>query len=553
MTSQTSIFWLEWMPSLFENIELFPKPYMTLEEQCNALTRLILIIWAGLFIVDYKYHTIFLINSLFFIIILYYIQRNMTFIKENYSNCSNNMNVTSNINSNVNGNSSFSLNSYNFTPMNTNSEMTLPLSQTSDIPTLKNLQIQSPNQYTFCQDAQPVSYNSNLYSRNQGLAGNQNLSLAQTQQNMQILQDVNPNLNSYQSNIKIQGNPKVLNPPITIAPMYAGDYWMAPELVPFKINSRNFTEEIQSGYRGKSPSKGRIRCSEPILKPVQDTSRLILPDTNSGMISNENSIEKYSGLSPAIVNNPEIMHTKVQSGEDTYKFGSHNYLTGGNDNVDNCGCYNANKLKHGIPPNVPAGKCQMMDSLNTYNKNLYTIPIQPGMNMTVEYQQEPVSNLGISSTPQFQPVTCDKNGNYITHDSRITPPIYPVGENEPVTPNNYNIYDPRSAGYGDSSRTYIDELTGQPRFYYDDVDAYRKPNYIVRSNIDHLKFANQYGPMESNAHYESMLCRTNELAQQDFLNGQLKLRNDLQVGYMNKYNTEIAGQKRLMPLSRAQN
>ena len=45
--------------------------------------------------------------------------------------------------------------------------------------------------------------------------------------------------------------------------------------------------------------------------------------------------------------------------------------------------------------------------------------------------------------------------------------------------NQANIYDPRF-GYGTGYRSYIDETTGQPRFYYDDIDAITKPNYIVK-------------------------------------------------------------------------
>ena len=36
---------------------------------------------------------------------------------------------------------------------------------------------------------------------------------------------------------------------------------------------------------------------------------------------------------------------------------------------------------------------------------------------------------------------------------------------------------------------------GQTKFYYDDVDAIRMPNYITRSNIDHQPFADRYGPL----------------------------------------------------------
>ena len=34
-----------------------------------------------------------------------------------------------------------------------------------------------------------------------------------------------------------------------------------------------------------------------------------------------------------------------------------------------------------------------------------------------------------------------------------------------------NVYDPRFTGYGTSYRAYNEPVTGQTRFYYDDVNA----------------------------------------------------------------------------------
>ena len=56
-----------------------------------------------------------------------------------------------------------------------------------------------------------------------------------------------------------------------------------------------------------------------------------------------------------------------------------------------------------------------------------------------------------------------------------------------------NVYDPRLTGYGTSYRSYTDDNLGQTRFYYDDIDAVRMPNYIVKSNIDREPFADHYG------------------------------------------------------------
>jgi hypothetical protein len=51
-----------------------------------------------------------------------------------------------------------------------------------------------------------------------------------------------------------------------------------------------------------------------------------------------------------------------------------------------------------------------------------------------------------------------------------------------------DIYDPRFNSYGDGERAYSDINTGQVRYYYSDVDAYRMPNFIQRSNVDFVDF-----------------------------------------------------------------
>ena len=51
-----------------------------------------------------------------------------------------------------------------------------------------------------------------------------------------------------------------------------------------------------------------------------------------------------------------------------------------------------------------------------------------------------------------------------------------------------SIYDSRWTTYGDPSRAYSDVDLGNVQYYYQDVDPYYKPNYIIRSKIDHVDF-----------------------------------------------------------------
>lgn len=61
----------------------------------------------------------------------------------------------------------------------------------------------------------------------------------------------------------------------------------------------------------------------------------------------------------------------------------------------------------------------------------------------------------------------------------------------PIGP--HEVYDPRSYGYGSRNREYICPVTKQVRYYYDDIDSARRPNFVSRSNIDFEMSARGYG------------------------------------------------------------
>ena len=111
-----------------------------------------------------------------------------------------------------------------------------------------------------------------------------------------------------------------------------------------------------------------------------------------------------------------------------------------------------------------------------------------------------------------------------------------------------DIYDPRFNGYGTSYRAYEDEFIGQTRFYYDDINAVRMPNYITRSNIDNLPFADKYGPIpEGHSNGNSNTCNMRKLANNGFLNSALQHRADISQKLMRKRNNELS-QRRQAPI-----
>ena len=108
-----------------------------------------------------------------------------------------------------------------------------------------------------------------------------------------------------------------------------------------------------------------------------------------------------------------------------------------------------------------------------------------------------------------------------------------------------NVYDPRFYSYGTSYRAYNDRLTGQPRFYYDDIDVQRRPNYVTRNNIDFTDYGTKTGPMEPQQFTNQNNVRT--LAGKTFLNNELHFRTDMQERLMRKAHKN-AWQQRQAPI-----
>lgn len=102
----------------------------------------------------------------------------------------------------------------------------------------------------------------------------------------------------------------------------------------------------------------------------------------------------------------------------------------------------------------------------------------------------------------------------------------------------YNVFDPRFSGYGSDNRAYLEPMVKQTRYYYDDINAIRMPNYIVRSKIDNCVtgFGDQYGPMRVD---QRTLNENRPLAEQAYLDNNLAYRNDLMESLMRKRNSEI--------------
>jgi hypothetical protein len=225
--------------------------------------------------------------------------------------------------------------------------------------------------------------------------------------------------------------------------------------------------------------------------------------------------------------------------------------------IDTTSGYNATQLlRAGLPSNLPAGVANQDPRMRPYNKNMFKQTLQPGVYSSNQIIEPINNNIGISFTQQFEPLLDRMDPvtgklSFTNLDPRIVnPDLYKEKLPEmDMTATESNVYDPRFTGYGTSYRAYTDEHLGQTKFFYDDVDAIRMPNYIVRSGIDTHPFADRYGPIPKGDELgNKSTAEIRALANDAFLQSSLEHRNDLMEKQSRKANAR-AWQQRAMPIN----
>ena len=588
-------FWIENFPELFGSIQLVPNTHMNLEEKLNTLTRLIIIIFIFLLIFNFRYDFIFLFIflSLFFIIILYYIQKNIMqqinankYVKENFTHPSSKDAV---------------IEYYGPTCTGVGPIAPPPVKYVPSITTVKTdegnvkfyggnagnkntfMQVNPATACTWCHNEENMSANfnnPNYVSNNQILATNKSGrgGLART---------------------KVS--------PIIAPPLASSEFWKPNDFViPKCINDQATQELHQSGYVitgcqsnnillpqyekcdcKNSPEDirlGKYMCPSQV-KPLEKTSTPVTSMPYDKTTHPQQHIQNTSSALPydkAKAKEVKLKENYIENGNniienytDYFPYKTDGIPTSGccgkgNEmcNKENCvrppyvvgpdlpgdmltsmGYYPAQLEKHNIPSNLGVGRAPKDDSFNEYHKNIFTDIITPGIYKRNEIIEPISANMGISFTQQFEPVTCEKDCNdditFVSQDPRIKRTTNLPTVIEEDSPNESNVYDPRFTGSGTSYRSYIDKITGQPRFYYDDVEVHRKVNYITRNNIDFTKFGTTYGPMEKEEFSNQKDIRN--LANTEFLNASLTQRTDLQERLMRKVNAN-AWQQKVAPI-----
>lgn len=329
-----------------------------------------------------------------------------------------------------------------------------------------------------------------------------------------------------------RANPKTEAIPVIPPPMYEPENWSPNDfVVPWKINDQRRQELYQNGYMTWDKEIPRKKIEEDMFQKYA-----CVPSKPKDI---REDFPLYSESDYDLPPDRTFLNA-------TYS----NRLA---DNVmDTANGYYPENARYNYPVNMPP--TEKMKQMSEYSKNLYSIPLQPNVYTRSQVNQPDASmyNLGISFTQPHLPYECkmDDRGNMLIdeYDPNQYPSEYLLkgrdqyGKDE--IPRN-EIYDPRLTGYGTSYRSYNDPLTGQPRFYYDDIDAHTQYNYITRNKIDFTNFAPRTGPYDDNVPEEDV--RT--LADETFHNNMMKQRTELQYRLMAK-NSHREWQQRMAPLNK---
>lgn len=350
-------------------------------------------------------------------------------------------------------------------------------------------------------------------------------------------------------------NPRTLIQPVIPSPIYDVETWQPNDfIIPMGINDQKRQELYQNGYI----------TTPPVLdyqQPPQQLRTTTTPLEDLQVFPNHSSHPRHAGHSgklevreeynPGFT--PEYSNYEVPPNDSQYNQTNYNIKSREYNGYVNSECgYRPKNLEYGLPVNYNSSACQRTPGMKEYNENLFSIPLQPGIytNSQVNQPYASMYNLGISMDQQFLPTTAtvqpDGNLQFTEHDPKT---FTPCNRNTNIScdqqPLRNEIYDPRLTGYGTSYRSYLEPMTGQTRFYYDDIDQQTQPNYITRNNLDVYGFASEVGaPNQQTLQGDKLRAFANN----NYTASQLQYRTELQQRLMLK-NSNREWQKRIAPIS----
>ena len=112
------------------------------------------------------------------------------------------------------------------------------------------------------------------------------------------------------------------------------------------------------------------------------------------------------------------------------------------------------------------------------------------------------------------------------------------------------VFDPRFSGFGDPYRSYLDADKGNIAYFYGDLDAYRRPNFITRSKVDFIESREPMGQIKPLYLRDRNMCLNDAIdqAQNRWFQDTTEFREGLMASQMQKRNGEL-WQTRFAPKS----
>lgn len=500
-----SRFWLENIPDLFTCPSLVPVRSDTLEDQMNAMCRLVILAFILCCLCDVYVDYRFLVGALFLIIVAYYALHSFQrTCKETYGLVDTVVEPVPPVAWNT------GTNDFVFTegqdnvrapcgPGDPEACFTVPR-----FPVNPQL-VDTGQSQAWCPQDRPLD---EIFSTNQSLVG--------------------------------PPNPKTLMRPVIPTPVYDTEAWKPNDfIIPSGINDQKRQELFDNGYM--------VVENVSYIPPVHHTGGQ--RENYAEPLRQASSLQEYgdSALPPSRV---PVEHVEVETEEryEPTRDASNPYQTFSYPAIDGgCG-YDPINLDYHLPINYKADECQKTKLMREYNKNLFSIPLQPGLYTESQVNQPYASqsNLGISMPQPLLPTALARRDGYDTFVELAKPlpaqyaPFPKIDE-----PLRTEVYDPRLTGYGTSYRSYYEPVTGQTRFYYDDVDQQTRYNYLTRNNVDFANFGTSVGPINDRSLQGQSLY---SYADQTYLDSQVTFRNEMQQRLMHK-NSNREWQQRIAPIS----
>lgn len=333
---------------------------------------------------------------------------------------------------------------------------------------------------------------------------------------------------------------------------------------------------------GTTYHTGLIASTRPVthdeFTPYTGSSGAVDKSTN---VQRARFVENYTNRNiPAYKNSSDLDHITLEKPHNIENNDSSHLMPNSYQDVpryffnkfDDCKTGRPDMRGNEMPSNLAIADVEIDKRFENFNRELYTQTIQPGMYGTYKYNEPINNNIGISHTEQFQPLVVTKSvtqspAHY--YFNRIDPQLVrdddaqnrmdenPIRNNwsaplstEPEDKGTIpieNIYDPRLTGYGDHKRGYFDITTGQWRYYYGDIDAYKQPTFITRSKVDHIDFQDPMGKISPEYHRRIGAENYKKISENAFSDNALAFRESMMESLMRKKNSE-SWQQRAYPL-----